>query len=40
MKFGSKAPPEEAEEPESEPKAGNVMIAKLTEGLDTVKLTS
>ena len=28
--------PEEAEEPESEPKEGTVMIAKLTEGLDTV----
>jgi hypothetical protein len=34
--------PEEAEEPEpeSEPKEGTVMIAKLTEGLDTVKLAS
>lgn len=30
--------PEEAEEPE--PKEGTVMIAKLTEGLDTVKLAS
>jgi len=32
--------PEEAEEPEPEPKEGTVMIAKLTEGLDTVKLAS
>lgn len=34
--------PEEAEklESESEPKAGTVMIGKLTKGLDTVKLAS
>jgi len=32
--------PEEAEEPESEPKEGVVIITKLTEGLDTVKLAS
>jgi hypothetical protein len=30
----------EAEESESEPKEGTVMIAELTEGLDTVKLAS
>jgi hypothetical protein len=36
----SRSTPEEAEEPESEPKEGNVIIAKLTEGLDTVKLAS
>jgi hypothetical protein len=40
--IGKQSTPEEAEEPEpeSEPKEGNVMIAKLTEGLDTVKLAS